>query len=55
MLAQVRMWDIRTSGCVRAFDQHNTSTAQLQCGPRLPALLILNEPRSPCVQVKVVV
>ncbi|KAK9835172.1 hypothetical protein WJX81_003251 [Elliptochloris bilobata] len=30
---QVRMWDIRTSGCVRVFDQHNTSAARPQRRP----------------------
>lgn len=26
MDGQVRMWDIRTSGCLQAFDQHHTRT-----------------------------
>ena len=52
MLAQVRMWDIRTSGCVRAFDQHNTSTSQPQCGPRQPALFPLLIPLEPRLALK---
>ncbi len=35
-MGQVRMWDIRTSGCVRVLDQHNTSAARMQCAPRPP-------------------
>lgn len=33
-LGQVRMWDIRTSGCVRVLDQHDTSAARTQCAPQ---------------------
>jgi len=34
--AQVRLWDIRTSGCVRVFDQHSTSEASSRCAPPPP-------------------
>jgi len=33
---QVRLWDIRTSGCVRVFDQHSTSAASSRCAPPPP-------------------